>query len=269
MAFNINEYRNSVKRYGHISSDDINTINHALPNTKRAINRPSGTMYVSYDYTQLQKVMYHLTESGMREMFLNASVKATTIGRTIAKDILRSFDPNYSSMKPQGGSKGLPYALKRNSNPPTNRSIYRLVAENLNYQIDDKNGNVIGFVGEDLGSPLIGSRGGYLGAIIEKSIKKKTPKMPTHTPVMAGFNYLDSEIGNQSGDFKPSTYKVGLLSGIVGTEKNKRKKSRKSPEFKMQSVKEPRQVPLLNPWSKATLMALFDEFMGQGLSVWR
>lgn len=272
MTFNVNEYMNKVRNYGKIKPSDIQIINSALPNTRHEINKPEGTMYVSFDYTQLQKVMYHLTESGMAEMFLNSSIKGATVGKTVAKEVLKSFDPHYASRKPESSSKGMPYVLKRNKNPSTGMSIYRLIAENLNITIDDTNGNVIGFVGEDLGTPLEGSRGGSLAQIVEKTIKKKRPSMPSHTPVAAGFKYLDKgrvgQKANESGDFKPSTYSaVGTQNkGIVNA---KGRKSRKAKEYKMQPVNLPRQVPFLNPWSKATLKAIFDELMGEGIGVWR
>ena len=250
--FDIGEYMRGVRSYTRpLRNRDKQRIRSAFPNAQAGNDKLRGTMMVKFDYRDFRRLLEMATEGELREMFGEAGKDAGRKGITLVKQKLKSGDPNYNKKNPGIRNQHVNNRLKRKS---SGRSIYRYVADHLNFYFNEKSGVIAGFVGEDVRTPLLGSRGWNLPWLVEGR-SKATAKAPVNMNVMPSIGYSSGpdyfgdkvffEVRRRRSKYGPTPNPLKAPGGIV----------------KMRPVMSPDPIPFLEYWQNKTLQMIFDKFM--------
>lgn len=249
--FDIGEYMRGVRSYTRpLRNRDKQRIRSAFPNAQAGKDSLRGTMMVKFDFRDFRRLLEMASEGELRQKFGEAGADAGRQGITLAKARLKGRDSNYNKNNPGIKNQHVNARLKRKT---SGRSIYRYVADNLNFYFNEKSGVIAGFVGEDVRTPLLGSRGGNLPWLVEG--KGRQAKAPENMNVMPSIGYATGddfmgdkvffEVRRRKSKYGPTPNPLKAPGGLV----------------KMRPVMSPTPVPFLDYWKDKTLQMIFDRFM--------
>lgn len=244
-SFNISDYMSKVRALPDVSSADAAFVDNAFQNeVTRVTSGGQGMMQLRYDWSQLKKFMNQLTESGLKKTFALATAHAARMSTTKTKLFLQK-GPGYHNRSPGIQNSYIRARLERDT---TKMSIYKLVGKHLNYDFDAEKAIFTGFVGEDLQTPLTGSRGALLAPLVEGIKKGGNPRAPMF-PVAPSVNWTPSRpefTESMAGNDLDELFQIA----IDKTNKNK-----------MNPVRRVRPVPFLQQWSVNTTSLTMERFM--------
>lgn len=186
-GFDIGEYMRKAKaNQSRLSIAERQGIRAALGNIKGGTNRKFGNVAIQADYDELANILYMLSPSNLQRLFYESSVDATADSVAAGKFFIRGKDRNYSKRK----RRDAPLVAKRLKKRPTSgKSIYRQVADHLNYDIDKKRGTLVAFAGNSRADPLIGS---HPGERMQQLAPLVTSKQYDHPTMPADFSIANS-----------------------------------------------------------------------------
>tara|TARA_R100001510_G_scaffold34133_1_gene30608 strand:+ start:1422 stop:2237 length:816 start_codon:yes stop_codon:yes gene_type:complete len=252
---NIGEYMREVNsRTRPLRNSEKQRIKQAFPNMKNMTmpGKGFGTMFNFGDFANMLQI---LSRGELEHMFLEAGADAGRMGITLVKQKFRAKDSNYSKKAQTNGlHSSITSRLKRQS---SGRSIYRYVADNLNYKLDGQKGIISGFVGEDLNDVLKGSRGQPLAPLVE-GLPAKVAKAPVNMSIHPSISYRPK---SRNGRL-PHMIRVKPRRRL-GSGKGRKPRRLKFPGNKpdMVPVLPPDPVPFINFWATKTVGLIFDRFM--------
>lgn len=252
---NIGEYMREVNsRTRPLRNSEKQQIKQAFPNMKHMTipGKGYGTMFHYGDFSNMMQI---LGRGELEQMFLEAGADAGRMGITLVKQKFRANDSNYSRRaNTHNLHDSIKARLKRQS---SGKSIYRYVADNLNYKLDAQKGIITGFVGDEVeGEGVKGSRGQVLAPLVE-GLPAKMAKAPVNMSLHPSVSY------------KPNA-REGRLPNMVKLMPRKRtsKMGRKPKPLKfpgskpdMVPVLPPDPVPFIDYWAKKTVGIIYDRFM--------
>jgi len=185
-GFNIGEYARKAKAaQNRLSLQERQGIKAALGGVKGMTNRKHGNMAVQMDYEQLAGILYMLTPGNLQRLFYESSIASTQDGVASAKFFIRGKDKNYGKRK----SRDTPQVAQRLKKTSSGRSIYRQVADHLNFDIDQKKGTIIAYAGNSRADPLTGS---HPGKRVQQLAPLVTSKQYSHPSMPADFSIPNS-----------------------------------------------------------------------------
>jgi len=251
---NIGEYMREVNsRTRPLRNSEKQRINQAFPMMKQMTipGKGFGTMF---HYGDFAKMMQLLGRGELEHMFLEAGADAGRMGITLVKQRFRAKDKNYAKRASTNGlHDSVTARLKRKS---SGKSIYRYVADHLNYKLDGQKGIISGFVGEDLNKTLFGSRGQALAPLVE-GLPAKMAKAPVNMSLHPSVSYKPK---SRSGRLP---HMLKIMPRKRTSTKGRKPKPLKFPGNKpdMVPVLPPDPIPFINYWQTKTVGLIFDRFM--------
>jgi len=244
-SFNISDYMSKVRSLPDVSSSDAAFVDRAFQDQmQRVMSAGQGAMMIKWDWSQLKKFMNQLTESGLKKTFALATGHAARLSTTKTKLFLQQ-GMGYHKRAPSIQSPFIRARLKRDT---TGMSIYKLVGKHLNYDFDVEKARFIGFVGEDMGTPLTGSRGAALAPLVEGLKSGGSPRAPMF-PVAPSVNWTPNSAEwteSAAGNDLDNLFQIAIDSN----NKNK-----------MNPVRRVKPLPFLQQWSVNTTSLTMDKFM--------
>lgn len=252
---NIGEYMREVNsRTRPLRNSEKQRIKQAFPSMKKMTipGKGYGTMFSYGDFANMMQIV---SRGELEHMFLEAGADAGRMGITLVKQKFRSKDKNYSRRaKSANLHESIKSRLKRQS---SGKSIYRYVADNLNYKLDAQKGIISGFVGENVeGEAVKGSRGQALAPLVE-GLPAKIAKAPMNMSLHPSVSYSPKARNGRL----PHVLK---LRPRVGQSKVGRKpRPLRFPGLKpdMVPVLPPDPIPFIDFWAAKTTGLIFDNFM--------
>ena len=196
-GFDIGEYTRKAKaNQNRATIEQRQGIKAALGGVAAGTNRKSGEMSVKVNYDQLAEILYMLTPGNLQRLFYESSIHATSDGVAAAKFFIRGRDRNYSKRK----RRDAPLVATRLKGTSSGKSIYRKVADGLNFDIDKKRGTLVAFAGESRQDPVVGTHPGKRTqrlAPLVTSKKYSHPTMPADFSIANSISYRPSKVWSQ------------------------------------------------------------------------